>query len=373
MLSWARTSAGLSEADVAHRLKIDESRLAAWESGADAPTVKQLQRLAAIYKRPVSVLYLSEPPHDFMALRDFRRLPGSGIHQFSPDVLYQMRRAQERREAAIDLFKELGDEPPRFTVEASMEEEPESIGLRIRELLNVTPDLRAAWSGAYDAFNFWRAAVERNGVLVFQASDIALDEMRGFSISEQPLPTIVTNMKDTPNGRTFTLIHELSHLMLRRGGVCDLDEHDRAPEDRAIEVFCNAVAGAALVPQDQFLAEPIVLSHTRQQPWLDEDLVALSQHYRVSREVVLRRLLQLSRISLSFYREKRQQFIDEYAGRPRSEGFAPPHTKALATVGRTFARLVLQNYHQEKLSLNAVSDYLGVRLKHLPKIEASVW
>lgn len=373
MLAWARTSAGFSEEELAKKLGLEQARILAWEAGADRPTVKQLQRLASICKRPVAVLYLPEPPRDFMPLRDFRKLPGAGARQVSPELLYQIRRAQERRLAALDLYQEAGAEPPHFTPRATLEEDPEMVGQRLREFLGVTLEARAAWTGLYDAYNNWRAAAERCGVLVFQASDVSLDQMRGFSIAEEPAPAVIVSTKDTPNGRIFTLFHELTHLALRQNGICDLDEEDRPPEDRVIEVFCNAVAGAALVPRDDLLIQQVVATKGARAQWSDEELFQLGRRYRVSREVVLRRLLQFERTTLAFYRKKRQQFLDEYAAIEKTEGFAPPYTKALAAVGKTFARLVLQNYYQDRISLNAVSDYLGIRVKHLAKLEASIW
>ena len=42
-----------------------------------------------------------------------------------------------------------------------------------------------------------------------------------------------------------TVLHELAHVMLREGGLCDLDDHtQRAPEELQAEIFCNMVAGA---------------------------------------------------------------------------------------------------------------------------------
>jgi hypothetical protein len=42
----------------------------------------------------------------------------------------------------------------------------------------------------------WRALLERTGILTFQATDIDLDEARGFSISHKPLPAVIVNIKD---------------------------------------------------------------------------------------------------------------------------------------------------------------------------------
>ncbi|HIE32376.1 MAG TPA: hypothetical protein EYP67_08410 [Methanosarcinales archaeon] len=50
-------------------------------------------------------------------------------------------------------------------------------------------------------------------------------------------------------------------------------------------------------------------------------------------------------------------------------GFAPPDIMAISRAGRAFVKLVLDSYYQEKITSSDLSDYLGVKLTHLPKIE----
>ena len=53
-------------------------------------------------------------------------------------------------------------------------------------------------------------------------------------------------------------------------------------------------------------------------------------------------------------------------------GFAPPDRMAVSKAGPFFVRLVLDSYHQEKITANDLSSFLEVRLKHIPKIEHAV-
>jgi Zn-dependent peptidase ImmA (M78 family) len=41
--------------------------------------------------------------------------------------------------------------------------------------------------------------------------DIALEEMRGFTLAERRLPVIVLNAEDAPRERICTLMRELTH------------------------------------------------------------------------------------------------------------------------------------------------------------------
>ena len=51
LLVWARESAGFLLLEAAAKLGIVEDRLAAWESGTDAPSIPQLRKLAALSSR----------------------------------------------------------------------------------------------------------------------------------------------------------------------------------------------------------------------------------------------------------------------------------------------------------------------------------
>ena len=105
--------------------------------------------------------------------------------------------------------------------------------------------------------------------------------------------------------------------------------------------------------------------------WDDYELQGLSQRYKVSREVILRRLLILGRTTPEFYRLKRRQFKEEYKklADKKAAGFAPPHRMALSNAGPSFTRLVLNSYYQENITAGDLSDFLSVKLKHMGKIE----
>ncbi|MGZ9034941.1 MAG: ImmA/IrrE family metallo-endopeptidase [Rhodospirillales bacterium] len=143
-------------------------------------------------------------------------------------------------------------------------------------------------------------------------------------------------------------------------------------------MFCNAVAAAALMPRDRFLGESIVVKHAKGQPsWSDGELVELSRQYGVGREAALRRLLSLGRTSVSFYQQRREQFLAEHkAERERErekqgelEFRRNPPVEVLSNVGRNFVRLVFDTYYQDRITLSDVSAYLGLRVRHLPLIE----
>ena len=91
---------------------------------------------------------------------------------------------------------------------------------------------------------------------------------------------IVVNGSDHPSAKCFTLIHEIAHILMHDGGVCDLhNPFSPASDIDRIEVFCNYVSGSVLVPANALLREEIVRIHGDNPEWDDEELRILSQRF----------------------------------------------------------------------------------------------
>jgi transcriptional regulator with XRE-family HTH domain len=93
LLIWARERSGLQLEQAAQKLKIAPDILRAWETGADRPSISQVRKLGEVYKRPLAVFFLPEPPKDFDAQREFRRLPGVTPQNESPEMRLALRTA----------------------------------------------------------------------------------------------------------------------------------------------------------------------------------------------------------------------------------------------------------------------------------------
>ena len=373
LIRWVRRNAGLSVADAARKAGTSEAIVHRWENGTLQPTVRQLRLLANATKRALAVFYLAEPPRGFTALRDFRRLPGTPVAAQTPALRLAVRLACERRQLALDLATDLHEVPRTLPIQASVEEHVTDVARRIRSLLGISIQEQKRWKDSYAALNGWRQAVQQCGVLVFQARGVKVTEMRGFSVTEEPMPLIVLNTKDAPNGRVFTLLHEFCHLLLRKGGICDLKDRRQRPEENPIEVFCNSVAAKTLVPRRAFAQSTVVRHHAPGKKWEVSEISALAKEFSVSREVVLRRLMTMGRLSRAAYRSWRQALTAEYETVQAGQaGFASPVNSAVSGLGQSFVKLVLLSYYQDRITSRDVSEYLGVRLKHMAKIEERV-
>lgn len=375
LLTWAREAASLSAEVAARKIGVRTAQVAEWELGIGRPTVVQLRKAAEAYRRPLAAFFLPEPPASPVLPHDFRRLPAGAPAEPSATLTLQMRRARRRRSVALALTSGLGHEATDFLLRASLDEDAETVAARANAWLGVVVDEHERWSGDYGPLNARVAVLETRGILIFQTGDVALEEMRGFTLGERRLPVIVLNAKDAPRGRVFTLMHELTHLMLGQDGVCDplgVGRLARSPDER-VEVYCNRVAGAILVPRDALLAHPLLAREAGTRDWSDEEIRELADHFAVSREAIVRRLVIVGRATEPFYDRKRELYLGQYRRAARGrEGFAPPFRVAVRDNGRQYTRVVLEALDREQITLADVSDYLGVRIKHLEKIAGAV-
>ena len=371
LLVWARERSGFAAPAAAAKLKVSLERLQEWEKGERHLSISQLRKIAALYKRPIAVFFLPAPPKKFDAMRDFRRLPIE-MSKHSPALELEIRRAHMRRDIAIEIREETDWDVTVFgeRIEGAPTDS-EGLARFARGLLGIELGDQFKTKGEpYAALSLWTSAIERLGVLVFHAVKVDLAEMRGFSLYHPLLPVIVVNAKDSPRGRLFTLMHELTHILLHADGVCD--EHDSSDQSDP-EVFCNQVAGSILVPSDALRSESVVRSIVGGNiP--DEQIQALARRYAVSREVIVRRLLTLGKVSLRFYQRKRDELVDIYLKNSNEEGGSPPHhVLVVRNLGKPYVRAILAAYYQDAITASALSDYLGVRLKTVPHIERVVF
>jgi Zn-dependent peptidase ImmA (M78 family)/DNA-binding XRE family transcriptional regulator len=369
LLKWARERAGLKIKTAAERAHVHPTTLEEWESGHEAPTIAQARKLGEVYKRPLAVFFLSEPPHNFDPQREFRRLPGINLENESPELRNALRVALYQRKAALEIYEQLSERPPQLSATANPDENPEEVGHRIRALLNITWQTQLDWPSANAALNGWRSAIEALGVLVFQSSDVPLSEMRGTSIPRSPLPVILVNGSDAPHGRIFTMLHEFAHILLTNGGHETGSMASRPkPEDQLLERISNRFASAALLPRDDFLRE--VAQYPDVVAGDDDSLRRLANRVKASPEAILRRLVSLHRTTPSLYRIKRNRWQNQtwYASGGSVGGGPPIEVRVIATRGRPFVSLVLDAYKRGIVSSADLPDYLGIQLKYVDRV-----
>lgn len=377
MLEWARESAGYSLDDAAEKLGINVAKLGAVEAGEDDLSFAQLQKCANAYGRPLAALFIATPPPPRQTLTDFRLHEGSRSRLFSPQINLIIRRAERLREDAIQLASEVDSELHEFSETVSFADSPDETAERILRMLRITPDIRRTWRTTEIALKGWKYSIESLGIMVLEVSRVSSDDMRGMCIPNALLPIIVVNGGESSAARCFTLLHELTHVLLRQSAVCDFNVSGGESPEARVEVFCNAVAGSALVPSRGLLNH---VGHVARHDWTHAELFEIAQLFCVSKEVILRRLLALGRTSQTHYARMRAEFVAEYRRNKERKREAAkanpvkisPAVMAVRNLGYPFVHLVMDAYHRDRIGLATVSDYLGIKVKHLDRIETLI-
>ncbi len=377
VLAWARRSAGLDSEQAVKKVGVSRTTLDRWEGGTLAPTLVQLRTAAKVYRRPLAVLLLDRPPNEsgFDALTDYRAA-GLRPSRLSYELLKELKRARGQREVMLELQSISPDsvppsrELPLLSLHSSDVDES---GRRLRAFAGVDLATQVAARDTGTALNVWIRGIESAGVMVIQTSRVKPAEMHGFSLHGWPYPVIALNGSDQQRRRLFTLLHELAHLALERGGICDLHESDGldSNDPSAVEQRCNALAAGALLPRDALLAET-----RNQSDWTLSDLERLSKQFKVSSEAILLRLIGLGLATWSLYRERKPELDEAYEQireRQKSErtSTAPIYFPVKARdIGHGYASSVLDAYRNDRISSLDVADYLDIRFSQLESFEA---
>jgi Zn-dependent peptidase ImmA (M78 family) len=370
ILIWARESIGLSVDEVVKKIRgITINTIKGWETVGSTvkPTFAQIEKLSKIYKRPLSAFLLPAPPKEPPFPKDFRTLPSEEKQLLKPKTHLAVRRARRFQYSAIELIKELGEESKKISIRANLSDDPEILAEEVRMQFGIKGFPSRVSLTKETALDEWIKILENNGILVFQISITMNKEIRGFSLIDENAPAIVLQRSDETSAKIFTLFHELAHLLLREGGICDLEESDISHEK-----FCNHFAGAFLVPKNELLGHSVVQAHPRMEEWPDNLLKKLAWYFKVSPEVILRRLLTLGRTSKKYYLKKHKEWKSKYK-KPFGRKDEKTEIKVcLQERGKKYTSMVFDAYERRKIDEMRTADYLGVTSDKIPKVKEAI-
>lgn len=363
LLTWAVERAGWDEETAQRKFP----QLAAWRAGSRRPTVKQLEKFAQATHAPFGQLFLPAPPDEPLPVPDMRTLHDAAIARPSADLLDTIYLCQLRQDWYRDFALDEGQDPVPYVGSATLREKPAVVAQRIREELAIDPVGGPIAADSSSAFRLLAERIEASGTLVMVSGVVGADthrvlrpeEFRGFTLADDLAPVIFVNGADTKAAQVFTLLHELAHVWLGGSALSDaaLGTETSPPEER----WCNAVAAEVLMPGAAVRSE-------FRGDLTPEGLDALAQRFSVSTLVVLRRFVDLGRLSRDQFRELyedeeiRVLLLLEEARRNRPSGgtFYPVQARRRSS---TFARAVITSAREGGTSYRDAYKLLGTK-KH---------
>ncbi|QGF23128.1 XRE family transcriptional regulator [Raineyella fluvialis] len=372
LLKWARTSANIQPIAAARKIGVPEDLIAAWEAGQKRPTITQLRKATTVYRRPLAVFYLPEPPEGYETLRNFRRLGPSQSGGWSTALHGEYRRAHFQRDVLLELAELDQERPPSDWRLSQLRGTDEQLAESVRRRLMSLVDLKVptASSDEYSHLGYWTRALEDAGVLVMstQGGLVSVEEMRAFSLYFDEVPVIMLNGADAPRGRLFSLLHEYMHLLLHTEGLCDMTTDQYAvTEDRRLEARCNALAAEILMPRESVLGSVLVRQHHPGDPWILGDLIEAARPFGVSVEALLRRLVTLQQVSLADYQAFREAQQGSAAVKKRPSGGSFYFTKA-RDLGKGYVRTVAGAHRRSLIDSTTAAEYLDAKVGQIARL-----
>lgn len=363
VLVWARESLALNRNQAAEKTGISARRLIQLEEGEKLITLDELKEFSKAYKRTIATLLLKEPPKEKQLPKDRRTIDSEDLGNFHEKSIMAIRKARALAQSYIELKQELGIEIEKFNFFASMKDQPQLVALKLRQLLNLD-ELREI-KNINHALEAYIEKVESLGIAVFQLS-LTQDKLRGFSLTDEVIPIIgIKRGAEQPTAKIFTLFHELGHIILNEGGLCDLSEKPTFE----IEKWCNAFAGEAIIPSAELLQMNFVEEQRQagNKIWRLKDLAVLGNYFHAGPLAILRSLLENKLTTAAFYNEKHQAWNKPSFGRAKVPEGRNLAKEAIQEKGKTYISLAFSAFDQNRIDLKGLSDFLGIKFSYIPK------
>lgn len=378
LMHWAREKARLTTEQASKKIGRPKEEIKAWEDGILKPTIPQARKASEVYKRPLAVFYLPEPPKDFDTLRDFRSLPVDYEPDYSPELALLIRTAKFRQEWTREFFIDEGVSKLSFVGFSSFDDSPQKVSHHILSHLHLSPEEQIKRHTRNEALRLWIDRAERAGIIIFRQGNIDLKETRGFILCDEYAPFIFINSEDAIAAQLFTLVHELAHLWLNQTGISNLEPFKKIPkdEDQKIELFCNKIASEALLKRKLFYH-----SWRDQDPSLSlkEQIENVSNIFKVSEEAISRRLLDDGTISLNVYLELREFYQNrwvEFKERERqrmksTEGGPSYYVRKVFNNGYSFTQTVISAFDSGAITGRDASNLLDVKISNIRRLASA--
>jgi Zn-dependent peptidase ImmA (M78 family) len=361
LITWARERAGLSLEEATKTF----ARIEEWEKGESSPTYGQLEQLAGTLKLPIAVFFFPQPPEVPEIQKTFRTLPEAEFSTLPSRVQLLLRKAKALQLNLIEMTQGRNPAPRlitrdlRFETTVNIDEMAKSV----RDYLGVAVENQAAWADDEDALKRWRSALVDVGVYVFKDA-FKVDEYSGFCLYDDAFPIIYLNNSSTKTRQTFSIFHELAHLLFHTSGIDSVEDSYigrlENEDARRIEVLCNRFAARFLVPDD------ILDRAIAGRPASEQLAYELAAYFHVSREAIYRRFLERRTISQQTYEEAAERWAAQK--QPGGKGGDYYWTK-LAYLGRDYVALALRQFHQNRIDEGQLAEYLDVKPKSLEGLE----
>ena len=286
LLNWACRRSGRDDADI----RKDFPELESWKRGETLPSLGKLEEFAKATYAPIGYFFLDAPPNDRLPVSDFRTVGGADIGEPSGGLLDTIYLCERRQEWYKEEIRATGGKQLGFVGSMSTADDTISSAKQIRTALKFNVEQRVGIGGRNGARRWLVNQMEDLGILVMMSGVVGNDtrrkldvaEFRGFALADPWAPLVFVNSTDGESAKIFTLVHEVAHIWLGQSALSNNSVVNKP--DHAVERWCNAVAAEMLVPSE------LIREKYGQTKDLDKNIDRLARYFKVSKQVILRRI-----------------------------------------------------------------------------------
>lgn len=307
-------------------------------------TTESLIKLANYFNIPFAYLFLDKMPKTEEILPDFRK-NSTGL---SPHLKSCIASSKKKQEWFRNYLIRNGHD--EFLENWNLDSDKD----RIRAIKEMIQFDEVDKISKGQKLNFFKDNLEQYNIIVQQSGIsqnnphkvINFDECRGYAIYDEYAPLVFINSKDTSeNGKIFTLLHELAHILLKCSGVSSYDFEQKE------EYRCNHIAGEILMPTESFESK-----------WSKRDSVQanierLSNDFKMASSLAIAtKALLLQLIDYRQYEDFKNGQMEYFLNKKSSSKGGSYYSNVLASNSKNFARSVivdtLNGYETYREALN---------------------
>jgi Zn-dependent peptidase ImmA (M78 family) len=375
ILKWARITAKITYVKAAAVISktCKTERIKEWESPEckNFPTLKQVEKLARLYRRPLPVFFLPDIPRDFRILDDLR---GNYKEEYSTALIFMMREIQEKQNWMSDFFSRNQKNKLDYVGKYSLRNSPEEVAMDIRKTLGIDSN-----EAKKRPLNYWTEKAENKRIFISLSSYIHSrlklnsDEVTAFVISDKFAPFIFLNSEDWKDAQLFTLVYALALIWIDETGVLNetvirsKDNYDS--KNNLIADFCNEVAAHALLPEND-------IKEKFKKDISFKIITRTSKYFGVNNNTILTRAYNLDLISRQEFKafkklseESFKEFLIKESQKKKSAGGPNYYVMQLRRNSKAFSHLLYDNYKNGKINGTEVSRLLNIKQANLSKLE----
>lgn len=351
---------------LSQRSGVAEAVLTGYEANDSVIDLATLEKLAKVYKKRWTI-FLLQAPEVLKKHGNDNRSRQNKTETLDVDLINALDTAEYIIETSAELGGSGGKAFPQINVD--IRRNPDLFAQKFRTALNVDENKLHSQTDEFGALRFWKDLLTEHGLYISEMG-WETQSVRAFSIIRHNRAIIVLSTKEDPQPRTFSLLHELSHILMKQTGICDLHE-----DSGDIESLCNRFAAGFLMPENSFRALADELGIKKNVMPSDEQLKSLRKTFATSHLATYRRLYTLGYITKPQYESVQNGYTDlpdKIKSPKKASKGGNYYRNMLSSNGKRFTAEAFNAYANGTINTRTLSRVLNVSVDNLQKFKARV-